>query len=265
MAAQTVEVSGLRLAAHRRGEGAPALFVHGAGVGAELWQETLAALGSGLEAITYDRRAYGDSEAPEPYGGTTVEEQSEDAARLIEALGLAPVTVCGHELGALIALDLVRRHPGLVRGAVAIEPPALWLSRRGPEVLSAMREAVTARVRADGPVGAVDAYFAEMDGPGAFDRLGAQRLEHARGSARALAVDLGAATSWSVQRGDLRALAAPVIVMRGARSGAIRREVAGTLAELIPGARVEDAEAGHFVPLQDPDAVAAAVRGLAAA
>ena len=35
----------------------------------------------------YDRRGWGASEAPEGYRRTTVEEQSEDAAVLLEALG----------------------------------------------------------------------------------------------------------------------------------------------------------------------------------
>lgn len=72
--------------------------------------------------LRYDRRGHGGSTAPEPYTGTTVEEQAEDAAGLLEALGAQPLTVIGDDLGALIALDLARRHPRRVEALVLHAP-----------------------------------------------------------------------------------------------------------------------------------------------
>ena len=37
--------------------------------------------------------------------------------------------------GAIVCLDLLQRFPHLARAAVLIEPPLLWLSPRGPEVV----------------------------------------------------------------------------------------------------------------------------------
>ena len=88
------------LAVFERGDGAPALFIHGIASDHTIWDETVAALGDGVRAVSYDRRGYGASNAPEPYEGTSVEEQAEDAAAVLEALGAAPATVCGHSLGA---------------------------------------------------------------------------------------------------------------------------------------------------------------------
>ena len=212
-----VEAAGLPpggLTVEERGEGTPVLLVHGTGIGRGLWAETLDALGGDLRAIAYDRRAYGGSGAPEPYGGTTVEEQTEDAAALLEArAGTEAAVVCGHDLGALVCLDLLRRHAARVRAAVLVEPPLLSLSARGPEAMGALREAV-ARGAGDGPAGAVDAYLQELGGA----PLGPERLSAARAASRAFAADLAAAPHWSFTRRALRAVAAPAAVVSGRRA-----------------------------------------------
>jgi pimeloyl-ACP methyl ester carboxylesterase len=257
----TVVASGLELAFADQGEGDPLLLLHGSAVGRELWRETLAELDEAWRAVALDRRAYGASEAPDPYRGTTVSEQGEDAAAAIEALGLAPALLCGHELGALIALDLMWRHPRLVRGAVLVEPPVLALSIEGPAVMSALREAIEkgAREAEDPRAGAVDAYLRETAGEAAFDLLGTERVRAARASARALAADLVAAPTYAFGRRELRTLAAPVALVAGARSGHVRREVARALCELLPQAALHTPDSGHLVPVEAPAAVAAAI------
>lgn len=57
------------------GEGQPLLAIHGIGAGAALLSDQLAGLTDHSRVITYDRRGYGKSEAPEPYLATTVIEQ----------------------------------------------------------------------------------------------------------------------------------------------------------------------------------------------
>jgi pimeloyl-ACP methyl ester carboxylesterase len=75
--------------------------------------------------VTYDPRGTErsqrtDGEPP----GSAPDEHAEDLRRLIEALDAAPADVFGSSGGAVNALALVARHPGLVRTLVAHEPPA---------------------------------------------------------------------------------------------------------------------------------------------
>jgi pimeloyl-ACP methyl ester carboxylesterase len=262
----TVEVFGLSLAYTEQGEGDPLVLVHGTALGRELWREVLEALGGEMRAISYDRRAYGRSEAPSPYRATTVGEQTEDAAALIEALGASPAIVCGHDLGALVALDLVRRHPELARAAVLIEPPVLSLSPAGPAAVSELREAIEqgAREAEDSSAGAVDAYLRAVAGSQFPDLLGEERLRGARESARAFAADLGAPPTFDFRRRELRAIAAPFAVVAGERSAPIRLEVARELTGLLPDATLRAAEAGHLVPLEAPEAIAESIAEVAA-
>ncbi len=262
----TVESFGLSLAYSEQGEGDPVVLVHGTALGRRVWEEVIAALGDRVRAIAYDRRAYGESEAPEPYRGTTVGEQSEDAAALIEALGATPAIVCGHELGALVALDLVRRHPNLTRAAVLLEPPVLALSQAGPVTVGELREAIEkgAREAENSSAGAVDAYLETVAGPNYSDLVGEQRLGAARSAGNAFAADLGAPPTFAFGRRELRAIDAPITVMAGARSAPIRREVALSLAELLGNATLRETDSGHLVPLEAPGDVAEAIAEVAA-
>lgn len=253
----------MELAYDEAGAGPPVLLVHGTALTRLAWRETVEALGGEVRSIAYDRRGYGDSGAPEPYTGTTVMEQSEDAALLLESVGAAPAVVCGHSAGGLVALDLLLRRPGLVCGAVLIEPPLLSLSPAGAETLSAIREAVEQAAREHGPDAAVETFIASQDGPRLLEAIGADRADAIRASARAAFADFSAAHAWEYSRGELRGIETPVLVLRGRRSPAVYREVAEALAEMIGSAQLRDLDAGHVVPLDDPAGVAAAIRELA--
>src|SRR3954447_2853131 len=101
---------GVELAVVVRGSGPAVVLVHGMADDASGWAAVAEPLASQARVIAYDRRGYGESEAPEPYVQTTVAEQTEDAACLIAALDAAPAVVCGRDLGALVGLDLAKRH-----------------------------------------------------------------------------------------------------------------------------------------------------------
>ena len=263
MAVARVSGAGVELAYEESGAGRPVLLVHGTGLTRLAWRETVEALAGSVRAIAYDRRAYGDSEAPEPYLATTIEEQAEDAAALLRALGATPAVVCGHSAGAVVALDLLLRHSALVRGAVLVEPPLLALAPTGAEMLSELREEIEDAARERGPGAAVEALLTGRAGEGVLDVLGPERAEAARASVRGALADFGAVTGWELRRRALRAIEQPVLVLSGARSREIYREVAALLADLVGSAELRELDAGWAGPLEDPVGVAAAIRDVA--
>jgi pimeloyl-ACP methyl ester carboxylesterase len=169
--------------------------------------------------------------------------------------------VCGHELGALAALDLAARNASLVARVVVVEPPLLWLVADGTDAVADMREAVASAARDDGAAGAVRAYLEEMSGAGVQELLGAERAQASLANPRAFAADLAAAASWAAGRKELRQLALPCTIVTGTRGARVRREAARALDELLPESRLVEADSGHFVHLERPDVVAAAVAG----
>jgi 3-oxoadipate enol-lactonase len=232
----TVEGAGVPLAYAERGAGPPVLLVHGLASDAEAQAPVAEALAADARVVAYDRRGYGGSGAPEAYAGTTVEEQAEDAAALLRALDAAPAVVAGDGFGALIALDLMKRHGGLVRAAVLSDPALFALVPAATEVLSLQRKEIEDAVRAGGPGAGVEAWLAGRADPDA--------LERARAAHRAFFADYAGVATWSVSRRELRALAQPAVVLTGPASPRHVAAAADALARLLPAAtRATDGDA----------------------
>src|SRR6059058_2621535 len=188
-----VEGAGVALACSARGEGTPVLLVHGMADRAAGWDAVAGTLAGEARAIVYDRRGYGQSGTPEPYERTTVEEQAEDAAALLRALDAAPAVVCGRDLGALVCLDLCKRHRGLVRGAVVLDAPVLQFSAAAAEALAAERLALETALRDGGPEAGVDAWLDARGEPADSPRRARAREDHV-----AVFADYGGLATWPV-------------------------------------------------------------------
>ena len=191
-----VEGAGVELDCVVHGEGAATVVVHGMGA---------IPLVSGLpgRVIAYDRRGYGESGAPEPYVRTTVNEQAEDLAHVIEGLGAAPALLVGHDLGALVVLDLLLRRADLARAAVLVDPPAYAFVAEATEALSEERAGLEDAVRAGGPAGGL-AWWLEQRG-----------REGREGTRDALAffADYGAQATLPLGFGELLAVQVPVAIV----------------------------------------------------
>lgn len=223
-----VEGAGVELAYTERGEGPPVLLVHDLASDAAALEPVARALEGAARVIAYDRRGYGASGAPEPYEGTTVEEQAEDAAALLRALDAPPAVVCGDGAGALIALDVMKRHAGLVRAAVLADPPLFAMVPEATEVLSKQRAGIEEAVRAGGPGAGVEAWLGARADP--------DRLARARSAHRAFYADYAGLATWSVTRAELRALRRPAVVVTGPDSPRHVVAAADALAGLLPAA-----------------------------
>ena len=264
MTAATVEGAGVELAYDERGEGPAVVFVHGSASTRTIWDEVLQALGDGFRTIRYDRRAYGESGQPEGYRGTTIAEHGADLIAVLRELHLAPALLCGHSFGAIACLDVVVREPELVRGAVLAEPPMLWLASGGAEAMSELRTEIENGARESGSAGAIAAFVREVCGANAGEIVGEERGRESFRYPIGFAADLGAVGDSSFAPRDLRAIATPVVLFAGTRTPRAFSEPSEVLAGMIPGAELREVDSGHLIPNEAPDAVARAIRELAA-
>jgi pimeloyl-ACP methyl ester carboxylesterase len=185
--------------------------------------------GGGVRAIAYDRRGYGSSGAPQPYAATTVQEQSQDAAALLDALDAAPALLLGDGFGALIVLELLVRRPELARAAVLADPPLHAFVAEATKALAVERELLEAALRDGGPRAAVTAWL----GPDADPAQAARAVENHVG----FFADYAGQASWSPSRRELRALGVPIAVVTGPRTAQHVVAAADLVAGLVPGAR----------------------------
>jgi len=228
--ASTAEGAGVALAYEIEGSGTPVLLVH------DIASDRLALpVVPGARSVRYDRRGYGESGAPEPYVGTTVMEQAEDAAALLRALDLSDAVVAGFGFGALIALDLALRHGALVRAVVAADPPLYAFVPEANEELAEQRRVLQDSMATGGPDAAVDAWLA--------GRADDAMLARAKESHQGFFADYAGLASWPVTRGQLRSLAIPVAVVTSPSTPWHVARAAEAITSLVPGAqRREDGD-----------------------
>lgn len=93
------------------------LLLHGLMGRASHWAATARRLSARHRPVALDQRGHGRSEKPAE-GPYDREAYVDDAIAAIEQLGLAPVALVGHAMGALTAWQLAARRPDLVSALV---------------------------------------------------------------------------------------------------------------------------------------------------
>jgi pimeloyl-ACP methyl ester carboxylesterase len=261
----TLEARGVELAWEQAGSGPTVVLVHETATSSVAWQPLAEALSeAGARAVTYDRRGWGASSAPDGYRRTTIEEQSEDLAELTAAVG-PPAVACGAGIGAVIALDLLLRRPDLLEAAVLIEPHLPGLVPRATELLSEDRGSVIDAVNEGGVAAVVELYLSgglAGLGPG-VDRLPRDLGTAAGEHPASLLAELGATTAWAMPLGRLAAAERPAAILTCPDTPDLIREAADALASRLPRSvsrAAPDAGPPHLV---SPETVVQAAVSLA--
>lgn len=121
-------VSGAQLYTETRGAGPLLLFVVGGNGDPTVFSGVAGRLAGDFTVVTYARRGFARSPVDGPVDDANrISADVEDAVALIARHGGGPAYVFGSSSGAIVALDLVTRHPDLVSTAVVHEPPILEL------------------------------------------------------------------------------------------------------------------------------------------
>lgn len=116
------QVGDVKLAYYTRGEGKPLLMINGFVSTMSLWDPLLIEeLTKNRKLILFDNRGVGLS-TDTAENNTTIPQMADDAAGLIQALGLEKPDILGWSMGARIAQQLLIRHPDLVGKAVLAAP-----------------------------------------------------------------------------------------------------------------------------------------------
>ena len=244
------------------------LFIHGSFDDHHTWLPLTRALaGTGHTMVVYDRR--GHSASTDIAGQGTIHSDVDDAARLIEQLGLGRVHIVGHSYGASVGVLLAAKHADLVSSLYLHEPPAFALLTGSPE-LDELREQTGTVAResvallAAGRVEEGTAYFMEemAFGAGSWNELFDDQ---------ARATMMANADTWLDQSRDPERLAMDVTALN-AFDGSVTFSVgsrtlpafAASTAEilrLVPEASGVTIEgAGHGAPTSHPEELAAAIR-----
>lgn len=257
-----VSTNGIRLSYQRSGQGEPVLFIMGSGAAGRVWtmHQTPAVIQAGYQAVAFDNRGIGDSDAPE--GRYSLADMVADTKGLMEALDLGRCRIVGYSMGAMIAQELAIEAPHLVRSAVLMATRARSDAMRRAMLESdqLMREN---RVQLPRRYEAVRTVL-EMLSPASLNDDDAIRswldIFELTGSGS----NTADGQAWVTQTGDrreaLRAITVPCRAIGFADDLICPPHLVSEVADAIPDCDfVEIPDAGHLGHLERPEAVNAAI------
>ena len=127
-------VNGLKLYYEIRGSGEPLILLHGGVVGITMFGQNLDLLSQKRKVIAIELQGHGHTaDIDRPF---SCEAMADDVAGLLKYLGIGKADVMGYSLGGEVALQVVIRHPELVRKLVVVSA-AFRRDGYYPEVLTA--------------------------------------------------------------------------------------------------------------------------------
>ncbi|HJU48789.1 MAG TPA: alpha/beta fold hydrolase, partial [Gaiellaceae bacterium] len=143
MAGATIEIDGLVLGYERGGSGPPLVLLHGyVGDGRTTWRRQLENLSDEFTVVAWDAPGAGRSSVPAD--SFCLRDYADCLAQFVEALGLGRPHVAGLSFGAILALELYRRHPALPASMTLASGYAGWAGSLPADVAEQrLRQALT--------------------------------------------------------------------------------------------------------------------------
>lgn len=243
----------------READGPLVLMIPGATGDAGHFDEVAGPLADTHTVVTYDRR--GNSRSPRTGGATTMDEQADDAAALVRALGRGRAIVFGTSGGAIIALATLLRHPDLVAAAILHEPPLAAVVPEAEAELAHMKDAITEVMQSRGPVAALEAFVRAQAGA-AYDAIADGTRARMLGNAETLfRSELDAFVTWRPDEAALARVNVPVRLLIGTETTPLFRATTQWLAQRL-GVTVGELPGGHTPYFDRPQVMADALRPL---
>ena len=247
---RNLAVRGYAASVDVQGDGPAILFIHGFPLDRTIWRHQLATI-SGWRRIAPDLRGLGLSDGPAT--GYTMAEYADDAAALLDLLGIEEVVVAGLSMGGYVAFEIFRRHPGRVQALVLVNTRA----GADSEEARARREEMIALVEREGPEALVDVLMPKLLAPASLTSM-PQVVDHVQAMiAQSPKEGVIGALRAMKDRPDSEAFLAeinvPTLVVAGSDDQLIPTGEARRMAGLIPGAQFTTIPAaGHLAPLEQP-------------
>ena len=238
----------------------PLVLLHGVFMDSSLWSDLMAGLGGG-RVLAVDMPSHGAS--PDLPAGSSLDDHVTAVAATLDTLGVRDAVVVGHSWGGMVALRLAHRRADLVAGLVLSNTPLMRVSGAARVGFHLQRLLLAAglppglygRIAAGSLIGP---DYRRAD-PGAVvalaartRRMGRRRL---RDTLRAVLLEPGDALDL------VTSLQVPWRLVAGEDDYVLTTTVRDAVA---PSGRLRVARGGHSSPVEDPDAIEAAIGALRA-
>jgi 3-oxoadipate enol-lactonase len=240
------------------GSGDPVLFIHGLTWDHTLWDHQVAALSGSYRCIAVDLIGHGQT--PDVEHDYSFFDLADYMAGFLDGLGIERAHIVGLSMGGMTAMPLALEHPEKVRSLALLDTDA---KPEAPEMVAAYEGLGNAVIAAGWaavaePVAGILFGAPYLSDPArkaaVIEKLCSNRQEAVAGRA------LRAVTGRTNLIPRLGGIAVPTVVIVGELDAATTPDKAEAIAAAIPGAKLVKApNAGHHSPLENPEAVTAAL------
>jgi 3-oxoadipate enol-lactonase len=246
----------------RRGSGEPLLLIQGMSGHSGHWGEPfLSQLERDFDVIAFDNRGTGYS--PRVDAPFSIADLADDAAGVLDELGLESAHVLAISMGGMVAQELVLRHPGRVRtltlGCTYAGGPEGRLT--APEVVQLLGTGMLSgdrehAVRVGWSVNVSKAFAADESNYEAFRESALSKPV----AVQVIMLQMQAIAVHDTSEG-LGEIEAPTLVIHGTEDQMLDVSNGEAIARAIPGARLERLEGvGHMFWIEQPQRSAELVR-----
>jgi pimeloyl-ACP methyl ester carboxylesterase len=246
---------GTQLHVERRGPGRPVVLVHGTLGNWTDWSKVLDRLSDRFLVAAYDRRGRGRSADGASYA---IAREVDDAVAVITSVG-APVHLVGHSFGAIVALLVAARHPGLIDKLVVYEPPIGSSGSDGNAFLRELDAAVNEGALDDAVVvflratGATESEVADTRSNGSAWAAMREAIGTVGREVRAAAEVLPLGPE------EVGQISMPTLVLLGAEQDAATYAGVEDLARQLANGELRHVPGRHLALIREPDAFVATI------
>jgi pimeloyl-ACP methyl ester carboxylesterase len=247
-----------------RGRGPPLVLVHGELTDSRAFAPVMNALSKTHRVISYSRRYHWPNEQAKSGIGYSYTEHADDLVTVLTALGLDRADVLGDGYGAGVVLLAATRNPDRFLHVVLIDPeaPELISDAKIAKVLLERQQAVTSEAKRlykpDDPRAALRLVIDAEYGSGTFDGAGQELRALWQQNAATIPLRVGDTPGIDCERA--KSIAAPMLLLRGARTPDANRAISRALERCVKQAQaIEIADAGHALQREQPGSFVAAV------
>ncbi|MBV9883014.1 MAG: alpha/beta hydrolase [Sphingomonadaceae bacterium] len=267
-------------------DGEPILLLHGFPESHRTWRDVAPRLARDFRVVAPDQRGFGASDKPEGVEAYRTDRIVEDLLALADALGLGRFTLVGHDWGGAVAWLAALRHPDRLHRLVIVNAPHPLIfqksliedsaQRAASQYINAFRNPLMEKgIEAMG----LETFFSKTFASHAdVSLLSDEERQHYLddwGRPGALTAMLNwyrasdilvpqpgeeaQAPAWT--KAPFPPVTVPTLVLWAMRDTALLPVQLGGLYDVVDDLRlVTIPEAGHFVPWEQPQTIAAAIR-----
>lgn len=254
-----VTVNDAELNVFDQGQGPPILFVHGFPLNHTMWQAQLDAFAGSHRVIAPDLRGFGASGVSQ--ATLSMERFADDLDALLNALGVdEPITYCGLSMGGYVAWEFIRKYGSRLKALVLCDTRA---AADSPEAVDNRRK-MAQLVLENGVEPIAKAMTPKLLSQATLDSQPdvGRRLSEMILSTRPETV--AAALHAMAERADatekLGSIGVPTLMVVGSEDILSTVDEMRGMSEAVPGANLVVIDgAGHMSPMEDPQAVNAAL------